>query len=170
MPAAHDPVQTTTGLPAPFSSGDYTVTPLAHYSITAVVLGRERYRVDPGAKLAPVDLALGWGPMSVASTLNELRITQGGRFYEYRWKGEPPLEPEEIVRHSANTHCIPANAEVRRQLLAVRRHERVSLEGFLVLVSNPSGWTWRSSLTRDDSGGGACELLWVTKVAHSALK
>ncbi|PTY07571.1 hypothetical protein DB347_04870 [Opitutaceae bacterium EW11] len=169
MPAAKDPVQTAAPLPARFTAGDYTVTPLANYSITAVVLGRERYRFDPSAKLSPVDLALGWGPMSVAGTINELRISQGGRFYEYRWSDEPPLEVEQIVCHSANTHCLPADDHVRKDLLAVRRHELVSLTGYLVQVTNAQGWIWRSSLTRDDSGGGACEVLWVTGVSHRKL-
>ena len=37
----------------------------------------------------------------------------------------------------------------------------VSLSGFLVDVSRADGWRWTSSLSREDSGGGACELLWV---------
>ena len=28
------------------------------------------------------------------------------------------------------------------------------------------GWRWRSSLTRDDSGGGACELVYVCSITR----
>jgi len=38
MPAAAEPIQTTNNLPAPFRHGDYLITPLATYSVTAVVL------------------------------------------------------------------------------------------------------------------------------------
>src|ERR1035437_7016466 len=93
LPAAQDPVQTTDHLPAPFVQAGYTITPLARYKVSAVVLSRDRYRFDRGAELAPVDLALGWGPMSVAAAINELSFSQSGRWYEYRSTGEPPLDP-----------------------------------------------------------------------------
>ncbi len=168
IPAAKDPVQSATHLPPPFAHGDYTVTPLARYAVTAIVLGRERYRHDREAELAPVDLALGWGPMSVAPVINDLKISQSGRWYEYRWSNEPPLDPGQIATHSANTHCLPADEEVRASLLAVKRHELVTLEGYLVEVNGPDGYRWRSSLTREDTGARACEVLWVTGVNRRA--
>jgi len=169
MPAARDPVQSSTDLPAPFQHGDYTITPLARYSVTAVVLSRDRYRNDRGAELSPVDLALGWGPMSVAGVINDLHITQSGRWYEYTYRGEPPLDPRQIAIHSANTHCLPADDAVCDRLLAVRRHELVSMEGFLVQVNAADGYRWRSSLTREDTGGGACEVFWITSVTSRRL-
>jgi hypothetical protein len=136
------------------------------YEIKAVVLARERYRNDPGAKLSPVDLALGWGPMSTAAVINDLSISQSGRWYEYSWSGEEPLPPDEITAHSANTHCLPATPEIRRQLLAIKRHDVVTLEGYLVEVTGPEGYRWRSSLSRTDTRGGACEVLWITRIAR----
>lgn len=169
IPARVDPQQTDKGLPNPFPHGQYRITPLARYSVTAVVLSRDRYRFDPAAQLAPVDLALGWGAMSISSAINELSISQSGRWYEYTWRSEPPLDPGTIATHSANTHCLPANATVRSQLLAVRRHDLVTLEGYLVEVTGPEGFRWRSSLTREDTGGGACEIMWISSVVRKKL-
>lgn len=169
IPAAGEPAQSSKALPSTFRSGDFSVTPLANYSLTAVVLSRSRYRYDREAKICPVDLALGWGPMSMANVINELNISQSGRWYEYSCHNDPPLEPEQIARNSANTHCIPANNEIRRQLLAVKRHELVTLSGYLVQVTSSDGFRWRSSLSREDTGGGACEILWVTALEHHRL-
>jgi len=169
LPAKADPVQTEGKLPPAFAHDDYQITPLARYSLSAVVLARERYRNDPGAKLAPVDLALGWGPMSASAVINDLSISQSGRFYEYSWKDEPPLDPTLIAVHSANTHCLPADDAVRSELLKVKRHELVTMEGFLVQVDGPGGYRWRSSLTRTDTRGGACEVFWITAVTHRPL-
>jgi hypothetical protein len=169
MPAARDPEPTTAGLPAPWHHGDYTITALARYQVTAVVLSRDRYRNDRGADLSPVDLALGWGPMSVAPVINDLAISQSGRWYEYRYPGEPPLEPRLIATHSANTHCLPADDAVRDRLLAVKRLELVTLAGYLVEVTAPDGYHWRSSLSRDDTGGGACEVFWITDLSSRRL-
>jgi len=169
IPAPKDPLQTDQDLPKPFRKGDYLITPLATYSINAVVLSRDHYRFDRGAEIAPLDLALGWGPMSIAENINQLAISQSGRFYEYSWSTEPPMDPGAIITHSANTHCLPADAEIRRRLLAIRRHEVVTLEGYLVDVTFPDGGHWRSSLTREDTRGGACEVMWVTQVSHHRL-
>lgn len=169
MPAPGEPVQTTNNLPAPFAHGEYRIAPLATYKIAAVVLSRDRYRFDPAAKLAPLDLALGWKSMSIASVLNELKITQSARWYEYSWRNEAPLDPAQIAKQSANTHCIPANENVKRQLLSVRRHDLVTLEGYLVEVAGPDGYRWRSSLTRDDTRGGACEVMYITSVSRRKL-
>jgi len=39
--------------------------------------------------------------------------------------------------------------------------------GQLVLATSGSdGWTWTSSLTRNDIGNGACELILVEKIYH----
>ena len=168
MPAAQEPIQASQDLPRPFLHAGYTVTPLARYSITAVVLSRERYRNDREADLAPVDLALGWGPMSIAAVINDLKISQGGRWYEYSYANEPPLDPREIAIHSANTHCLPDDV-VRGDLLAVKRHELVTLEGYLVEVTGDGGYAWHSSMSRTDTGAHACEVMWITSVTHRKL-
>lgn len=168
MPATQEPVQTARDLPRPFLHAGYTITPLARYTITAVVLSRERYRNDREADLAPVDLALGWGPMSIAAVINDLKVSQGGRWYEYSYSNEPPLDPGQMVTHSANTHCLPDDA-VRDDLLAVKRHELVTLEGYLVEVTGDGGYNWKSSLSREDTGAHACEVMWVTRVSRKKI-
>lgn len=154
------PRQTTAELPKPWTRDGVTFEPLARFAMRGVVLSRERYRYDPEAALAPVDLALGWGRMSEAAVVNALTITQDHRWYEYTWRRAPPIPEEEIARSSANMHLIPADDTVRAAVLAVRRHDLVEFEGYLVQVTSP-GWRWRSSLSRDDAGGHSCEVVWV---------
>ena len=144
----------------PIHVRDYTLTPLARFRVTARVLGAMRYRFDREARLAPVDLALGWGPMSDNHVLEDLHIMQMARYY--MWSGrELPLEPEQITVNSANMHMIPANAAVRRTLLRVHKHDVVEFTGYLVSIRADDGWVWSSSMNRRDSGGGACEVVWV---------
>lgn len=172
IPAPKEPIQTTTQLPAPFQHAGFTIKPLARYKISGVVLHRERYRFDAMSSICPVDLGLAWGPMSIASVINELKITQRGRFLLYSSKdknGELPLDYEQLNRSASNNHCLPADDKIRSQLLAVKRHELASLEGYLVEVQSPDGGLWKSSLTRDDEDGGACEIIWVTSVTRKKL-
>jgi hypothetical protein len=148
----------------PFQVKDFTLTPRAKFSVTARVLARERYRTDAGADLSPIDIAFGWGPMSDTSLLNLLKISQSGRFYFWHYKDQLPVSHEVIIRSSANMHLIPASASVKDKLYDARVGDVVELEGELVDVVRPNGWRWNTSMTREDSGGGACELIYVTGV------
>jgi len=162
--APASPRQAEPAVATPIVAGRWTLTPRADYAITARVLGRERYRFDSIAALVPVDLALGWGPMSDGAVLAPLEISQGARFYTLRWATAPPLPARELLRHSANVHVIPADAAIARRLRTLRRGQVVELEGQLVDGRRDDGATFRTSLTREDTGAGACEVLRVERV------
>lgn len=150
--------------PTPVRLGDTTLQPLADFDIEARVLSREDYTLDAGASLAPTDLALGWGRMSDSEVIDALEIRQAARFFSYRWRSVPPIPPAEIVRSATNLHAIPADAAIGRELARVRVGEVVELRGRLVEASRADGWRWRSSLSRDDSGAGACELMLIESI------
>jgi len=148
----------------PFERKGYTIAPFARFTVRARLLAAETYRSGREADLSPIDFALGWNDMSNDAVLARLKISQGNRFYYYRWENEPPIAPESIVRSSANMHLIPASADVAQRLERVPAGATVTLRGWLVDVSARDGWHWRSSRTRTDTGFGACELVWVDDV------
>jgi hypothetical protein len=160
------PVQADADGAPPIVLGRWTLTPRATYDITARVLGREDYRFDPISDLAPLDLALGWGPMSDNQVLQGLKISQGARFYSWRPVTESQrFDVRELSTHSANTHVIPANASVAAKLDTLRHGGQVvQLTGLLVDGARDDGMTIRTSLTRTDAGAGACELMLVQSV------
>jgi hypothetical protein len=63
-------------------------------------------------------------------------------------------------------HMIPANDTVAQALADVRKHDHVRIDGWLVEADAPDGWRWRSSTTRDDTGGGACEVVYVCAITR----
>lgn len=159
-----EPVQTMLDRGDNWQKDDYTIKALADFEIEARVLAKELYRTGREADLSPVDLALGWGSMSDSEVLSSLTISQSNRFYYYRWEDQPPRPPAEIASHSANMHMIPANAQIENTLKELRAGQVIKLRGKLVAVSAPDGWRWQSSLTREDTGAGACELIRVESV------
>ncbi len=158
-----EPLQKAIEAP-PFAVGEFELTPRASYDISARVLSVEPYRMDGGAQLAPFDFAVGWGPMSDSAVLKHFRITQGARFFTL-YPDETAIDLNTALRGSANMHLIPATARIRDLLGKVRRGQLVRMQGFLVNVSGPNGYTWNSSLTRDDTGAGACELFYVESLS-----
>mgnify|MGYP000355210971 CR=1 FL=1 len=158
--AAEIPIQ---GMPlstSPFPFGGYSITPLASFELKAKVLSKKNYSFGREADLSSTDLTLGWGRMSDEAILKTMDISQSNRWYH--WQTEELLIPRsEISQTSANMHMIPADDLIRSQLKRVRKGDIVSIRGSLVRVDGDNGWRWRSSLTRNDTGGGACELVYV---------
>lgn len=160
--AADPPTQTAPARADAFDLGGYRVTPLADFRIRARVLSRRDYRFDREADLSPLDLALGWGRMSDAEVLADIEISQSGRWY--RWHADNlPIPRRELETHSTNAHLIPADARVADTLDRIRRGQVVEFEGRLVRVEGDDGWRWVSSLSRGDTGQGACELIYVER-------
>lgn len=160
---AEEPVQREVYRPRIVEKAGYRIGFLASFDIRARVLATERYWFDRGAALAPVDLALGWGAMSNSELLEQLWISQGGRYY--RWSAKNSSVSRQVVeRHSSNMHMIPASAAIERRLKELRAGNLVRIKGYLVEVTGEDGYRWKSSLTRDDTGGGACELVWVESI------
>lgn len=135
--------------------------PLAEYSMRARVLSTERYWIDRLSRIVPVDVALGWGVMSDTRVLEDLKISQNGRFYFYSWRDPAPVNPREIVASSANMHLIPSTPYIEQEIKRLRKGQVVKLDGYLVKVNFADGSEAKSSMAREDSGAGACEIMWV---------
>jgi len=158
--APDEPVQREAYANSTREKNGYRISPLASFEIRARVIATERYWFDRGSDLSPVDLVLGWGVMSDSTVLKQISMSQDGRFYSW-WVNTFPMPRAIIESHSANMHMIPANDEIERQLKSIRVGNMVHLKGFLVEVTGKDGFRWKSSLTRTDTGGGACELILV---------
>jgi hypothetical protein len=99
--------------------------------------------------------------MSDESIINQIEVSQSGRWY--RWQVNSfPIPRREIETHSANMHIIPANDYVKVIIDDVREGDIIKITGNLVNVtSNIDNWYWKTSLTRNDTRAGACEIIWV---------
>jgi hypothetical protein len=144
--------------------GRWTLTVRADYQITARILSREGYHFDALADLIPEDLALGWGPMSDNRMLRYVDISQSNRFYYWRAPANSPISRDSIITHSANTHVIPRNSVVRTLLARLRPGQVVTLSGELVDGMRDDGMWIKTSLVRNDTGAGSCEVLLVSDV------
>ncbi len=162
--APTEPLQTELVEAPPLAHGRWMLTPRAHYDIAARILSREDYRFDALSDLVPEDLALGWGPMSDSRVLLAFEISQSARFYSWRPKATLPIARQEVIEHSANTHVIPADSAIGSQLARLREGQVVHLTGLLVDGVRDDGRWIRTSLTRSDTGAGACEVMLVEQV------
>ena len=159
--AADDPLQSDLEEPWTLAREDFEVVGQARFSAEVRVLARERYRLGALADVSPLDIAVGWGPMSDSAVLADLEVWQSGRFYFWQYEEEPPIPRRDIETHSANWHLVPADSSVWSKLRGLRVGDVVKLDGKLVNLENPDVGSRKTSLTREDTGAGACEIIYV---------
>jgi len=161
--APDQPKQTNLTSKKEWTEGDFNIEALAEYEIKARVLSRNNFSLGMESELSPLDLALGWGPMSDQSVIDKIEISQRDRWYNWR-SDVLPLPKRDVSLNSANVHIIPKDEIIEEKFDKVHKGSLVEMKGYLVKVTKADGWRWISSLKRDDTGGGSCELLWVEEV------
>lgn len=145
--------------------------PRATYQITGYAAETSRKLLDEWDFVMPLDVALVWGPVADPAVLAHMKFHLSERYVSYWYDaGTPPSAVGRLPSHIANNHLIPADDGVKAELARVAIGDLVTLRGKLVdvEVQDESGrqvYRARTSLSRDDVGSGACEILWVESAA-----
>lgn len=166
-----DPIQTSYKSEAPIvkeiKNGQFTITPVAEYKLSGMVVSKETYSDDWGGKISPVDLAVVWGKLAEPEYDQYMSYSQGNRWYFYQYKPDSPFDNSYVISHSANNHIIPANENIVEAVKTIGKGDRIVLEGFLVNIKGTYEGrpvTRNTSMTRKDTGDGSCEIFYVTKI------
>lgn len=165
-----------------YENTEFRIIPVAKYKLSAMVVGMKIYNptdFSPTeghyyfAMVSPIDLCVIWGkkdePLFNDPTYTQLTYELQDRrcsSYEY---GQF-FFPVYLNNHLSNNHIIPANENISNEIIKIEDKEKIILSGFLVDVDGTITWPdnqktklhWKTSLTRYDSGDGACEIFYVT--------
>jgi len=125
-----------------FERDGHVMTGLAEFKAKARVVSVERYGKDRQAKIAPVDIVLGWGALSDTTTFKGVDVGQTERTVVFE-SYDPKLPKEAVAASLLNVHVIGADAEVDKRLGDLRRGNIVEIEGWLVEVKAGDGWRWK---------------------------
>ena len=150
-----------------FKNGHFTITSLAKYELSGVVVSKETYSSNWDGEISPMDLAIVWGNLAEPEYDRFITYNQSNRWYHFKWREGSPVDHSYIISHSSNNHVIPANENIYRAIQTIRKKDRVVLKGLLVnLKGTYKGQTvtWNTSLSRTDTGNGSCELFYVSQV------
>ncbi len=139
-----------------------SVSVLKQYSGEFRILGRKDYQADPEAKFSPVDFAVSEGVLASKYYYPLIGVKLDNRFLTWNMR-YLPIPADKAKTLVSNIHIIPANPNIAALLKSVKEGDLVRMKGELVEVDD-NGWTWRSSLVRDDVGEGACELMRVESI------
>ncbi|MFC1887267.1 hypothetical protein ACFLYK_00485 [Candidatus Cloacimonadota bacterium] len=152
--------------------GSVTLQPVAEYKIAGKVLSKKKYGSTWSAKVAPYDLAIGWASLTNSEYIDKLKFSQWGRFYFFKYEYNVPFREDYIIEHSSNNHIIPATDNLKKLLFHIKTDYLIEMEGYLVDISGKISnkpVTWKTSLKRDDTGNGSCELFYVNKITYDGI-
>jgi len=166
------PMQTALSSVPPIPAAEHVfLAPRAAYQLDALVMSRKGYdgliTGDELGHVVPVDLALAWGRAARPDAQAVLTIRQSGRWFHWRYPGgvSLPVPTSELVRTMANVHIIPADVFQADAIARVEAGRCYRFGGTLVdIESENPRLVRRTSLTRADSGAGACEIFRVERV------
>ncbi len=146
-----------------------------YYDITGVVTSvHDYFGFDLYSTYVPRDVCLAWGSLKDSLNNPDISYRQHTRQCGISWKNNVIEEADDAFRGAfrtkvshlqmSNNHLIPSTVEVRNQIFGLKRGDHVRIVGYLVNIYSQYEGNLFSSESRTDSGNGACEIIYVTKV------
>jgi hypothetical protein len=143
----------------------WSFTPLFRYDITAFVFGTSHKFVSE-FKDTLTDIGLLWGNNASKGYYRNVKLRVMMDHYEVSWKYGDNFD----LYSAANTHIATCDSNAFRKIRSVKTGDQIKVKGWLVnakISKNPNETdpskilTWDSSVTRNDTRGGSCELMYV---------
>jgi hypothetical protein len=163
-----DPIQTPIRedvFPFEYRGHHYEIQPVADYEISGLVVTHneissitDAYHTSDSVDFR--DICLVWGA-NVGSG-----IFRRYKFFSMPWSCHyQPLDrnAELVEDQVSNNHLLAADESVRKTIVSMHIGDQVQLKGKLINYwqkEHPE-YKRRTSLVREDTGNGACEVLWV---------
>jgi hypothetical protein len=166
-----DPQQTVvdadTSVTIEVKDGEFTVSFVASYVLSGLVVCKQRFSGGWAAEIAPYDLTFCWGGVAEDSVRAHIKYWHSGRWYRYRYSAECPVSNQFIIEHTSNNHIIPANENILLAVASIKKDTPVMLWGYLVRINGKvkdHPYWWYTSLVRTDTAAHSCEGFYVTGV------
>jgi len=169
-----EPVQEPGELPAPFDVAQkgftYTVYPQFDYELWGMVVSshyagsfldyaHEMWKDYLNIK----DLCVIWGKNLETGAFRETKFWSRDFTCYYSWSS-PDRGQQFSQSHISNNHLITEDDHLRRLVKSVKRGDQVHLRGWLAKYGHKGSKVVRgTSTTRKDTGGQACETVYVTE-------
>ncbi|MDD5132513.1 MAG: hypothetical protein PHH44_07635 [bacterium] len=153
----------------------YELTPLFNYTVNALLVHKLNYKsfsIYKYASAFPMDVSLVWGSNLATKVYQskKLRFWQDGRFTYWQYEAGIEVNSTEI----ANEHLIVNNQAIEQKMNSLNVGDQVKIKGQLVNVTaintgpvsidKPRLYKWQTSTVRNDTGAGACEIIYVEDI------
>jgi hypothetical protein len=145
----------------------YTITPVFSYRISGLLVTQHNSKswIDMSHEdwkdfINVKDISLIWGQNLETNDFRRVSYSHGDWTGYYSYRGDVKFDG----RCFSNNHLIPANDTIAKTIIGARVGDQVRIKGQLAnYARNNSEFHRNTSATRDDSGNGACEIIYVTE-------
>lgn len=147
-----------------YKGNNYVVKPLQDYELDGLVVSHNDIDsfmdiVHDSNSLDTKDVAVIWGSNLESNDFHEVEFSNTDTWVHWQYPRGVSFSP----RCVANNHLITDSDAVREQIAKVRVGDQIHIKGLLVNYRPQDSPHWReSSLSRSDTGNGACEVVFVT--------
>ena len=141
-----------------------------YYELSGKVVATFKYLpLTVGNRISPLDVGVVWGELIDEENLKHIKWQETGtRFLTWRVQDGRWYEDfGGIEGLYSNSHLVPSNNKIRSKIKKIKTGDYVKITGYLVNLfweERNGSYTWQSSITRDDQGDGACEVIYVTDI------
>ncbi len=166
---AADPAQAPTSR-APFTTRwdgiDYTVEPVFEYDLYGLVVSYRQHgegsRMHRLARdhLNMADVCVVWGDNATSEYLGDLDFWNGVFTCNVHTSSRAAWESFDMTEMS-NNHLISDDPAIRERVADVAIGDQVHIRGVLASYGAIGGGRRGTSTTREDTGDGACEVIFV---------
>ena len=120
-----------------------------------------------GDTLNSADLCVVWGDNVDAHLLDKISFSHGD-WTCYFGTHDRGAFANFHANQFSNNHILPADAAVSRAVAATEVGDQIEVEGYLVDYSINGRSPRVTSITREDTGNGACEIIYATSLTRLA--
>lgn len=147
----------------------YTITPLYSYELHGLVVSHhdsrawwDIYHRDWQDYLNTKDLLVVWGDNINSEVYRYMKFSNTSFFGYARFKSgtKPELWSKFKNECFSNNHVLPGSESMKKLIEETRPGDQIYLKGYLVSYEGPNVFR-SSSITRNDTAGGACETIFV---------
>ncbi len=151
-----------------YESVEYRVIPEYRYVLHGLVVsyrhheGNSRMHRLAGDHLNMLDVCVVWGTNADPGLLKKLKFWNGIFTCNVRTKDSEAWRAFDMTALS-NNHLISDDPFIRKQVRKLRIGDQVRVEGMLASYGANAGPVRGTSTTREDTGDGACETIYVSR-------
>ncbi len=170
-----DPVQSATrknSFTTQANGQQYVITPSYDYELEGVVVSlhdaddfldiTHHRRWQDYINLR--DLCVIWGSNVKSGVYREMEFSNGTWTCWFSWPNSEVVSRFDGTQLS-NNHLLIDDDAIKQALMQVESGDHIRLNGMLVEYSNPgNGFRRGTSVTRTDTGNGACETIYVNRL------
>lgn len=169
----HPPIQTETTkktFKIKKSNNQYWIEPLFEYSLTGLVVSYRLHDLkggihkrwgENGDNLNIADICVVWGKNINHSILNEIFFYNADYTCFLEWQSQ---SVGDLFQRNAlsNNHLLTEDKRIIQTINNIQIGDQIEIKGLLAKYGDNEGEIRGSSITRDDSGNGACETIYLS--------